>query len=83
MRKRIFTAWIFILAVVGAALILFSLSFPQRVIVPNQLKNDMPVGEIYGERKIGQNGVAEYNGLSAIEVLMATYNRENSGEFIF
>ena len=57
--------------------------FSKKIVVFNQPKNNIPVGEIYGEAKIGQTFVAEYNNLSAIEVLLATYGRENSGEFIF
>ena len=83
MRKRRFIAWIFVLVVVGAAIIFFSISLPQRVVVANQLKNDIPVGEVYGEMNIGQTFVAEHNNLSAIEVLLATYNRKNTGKFIF
>jgi len=65
------------------ALIILSLSLPQKVTVPNQPKNDIPVGEIYGEKKIGQTFEAKHNNLSAIELLLATYNRKNTGEFIF
>jgi len=83
MRKRRFIAWIFILAVIVSAIILFSLTLPRKVAVPNQLKNDMPAGEIYGEMEIGQTFEAKGNNLSAIEVLLATYNRKNTGEFIF
>ena len=83
MRKRRFTAWIFILAVIVSAIILFSLTLPRKVVVPNQLKNDMPAGEIYGEMEIGQTFETKANNLSAIEVLLATYNRKNAGEFIF
>jgi len=83
MRNRRLTAWIFVLVVIVTAAILFSISLPQRVVVSNQLKNDIPVGEIYGEKKFGQSFVAEHNNLSAVEVLLATYNRKNTGKFIF
>jgi len=53
------------------------------MVIFNQQKQDFPVGEIYGDTKIGQTFEAEYNNLSAIEVRLATYNRKNSGEFIF
>ncbi|MHA1232955.1 MAG: hypothetical protein ACTSPQ_20200, partial [Candidatus Helarchaeota archaeon] len=49
----------------------------------DQPRNNIPVGEIYGESKIGQTFVAQYDNLMAIEVLLATYNRKNTGEFIF
>lgn len=69
MRKRRFIAWIFVFAVIVSAIILFSLSLPRRVVVPNQLKNDIPVAEIYGEKKIGQTFTAKFNNLSAVEIL--------------
>ena len=83
MRNRRLTAWIFVLVVIVTAAILFSLSLPQRVVVANQPKNEMPVGELYGEIKVGQSFVAAHNNLSAVEVLLATYNRKNTGKFIF
>lgn len=41
------------------------------------------MGEIYGKTKIGQTFVARHNNLSAIEVLLATYNGKNRGNFLF
>lgn len=66
----IISVWIFI-------------SLSKRIAIFNQQKHNTPVGEIYGNTKIGQSFLAEHNNLSAIEVLLATYNRKNSGEFIF
>ena len=83
MRKRDFISIFSVLSVIIIAIIFFSISLPRTVAIFNQPKNNIPVGEIYGDTKIGQTFLAEYNDLSAIEVLMATYNRENSGEFIF
>lgn len=83
LKKRDFISIFFVLSVIIIAIIFFSISLPGIVIIFNQPKNTIPVGEIYGDTKIGQTFLAEYNGLSGIEVLMATYNRENSGEFTF
>ena len=64
-------------------LLVYSTSFLRKINSFNQLKHDIPVGEIYGDIQIGQTFLAEYDGLSGIDVLMATYNRKNTGEFIF
>jgi hypothetical protein len=58
-------------------------SISEKIVVYNQPKNNIPVGEIHGDQKIGQTFVAEYNNLSAIELLLATFERKNTGEFIF
>ena len=43
-----------------------------------------PVGEIYGETKVGQTFYSYGSGLSGIKVLMANYhNRENTHDVIF
>ena len=57
--------------------------FSRKIDVFNQPKNNTPVGEIYGKTKIGQTFAAQYNNLVSIEVLLATYNRKNTGDFIF
>lgn len=57
--------------------------FSKKIDVYNQPVNDTPAGEITGETKIGQTFVARYKNLTAIEVLLATYDRKNTGEFIF
>jgi len=83
LKKRDFVSIFSILSVIIIAIIFFSISLSRIVVIFNQPKNNIPVGEIYGNIKIGQTFVAEYNNLSAIEVLLATYNRENTGDFIF
>jgi len=55
----------------------------KKIDVYNQPINNTPAGEIYGETKIGQTFVSAYNNLTAVDVLLATYNRTNTGEFIF
>ncbi|MFZ5917799.1 MAG: DUF6541 family protein [Chloroflexota bacterium] len=42
-----------------------------------------PAGEIAGERSVGQTFVALDDGLSRIDVLLATYARHNSGRLVF
>ena len=74
---------IFILLLITVFLFIFSLTYPEKVILSNQSKWNRTVGEIYGDEKIGQTFLAKHNNLSAIEVRLATYNRENKGEFIF
>ncbi len=60
-----------------------SISPPAIIDVYNQSYNNIPVGEIYGQMKIGQTFKADHKDLSAIEILLATYNRENKGTLIF
>ena len=65
-------------------LVFFLLISPPSITeVVNQSHNDIPVGEIHGHTKIGQTFEVEHEDLSAIEVLLATFNRENEGTFVF
>jgi len=73
----------FILSLIAVSAFIYFISFLQEVTVFNNLKHDIPVGEIHGDIQVGQTFEAEYEGLSGIDVLLATYNRSNSGEFIF
>ena len=57
--------------------------FSKKMDIYNQPQNNTTVGEIYGKTKIGQTFVARHNNLTAIGILLATYNRKNTGEFIF
>ena len=62
----------FILAfgiVLMIVLIWILVSFSKKITIFNQQKNNIPVGEIYGDTKIGQVFVADYNNLFIIEVL--------------
>lgn len=74
---------LFLIFVAVITLLIYSTSFLRKINAYNQLKHDVPVGEIYGNVHVGQTFLAEYEGLSGIDVLMATYNRKNTGEFIF
>jgi len=48
-----------------------------------QEESSAPVGEITGEVEIGQTFYSSNNKLSRIDVMLATYNRENTQEVIF
>lgn len=48
-----------------------------------QLERDTQAGEIHGSMTIGQTFTAPYDGLYRIDVLMATYGRENTEDVIF
>jgi len=63
---------------VGIGLGLKLSDFPVR-----QLKGDGPTGEIWGPREVGQSFLGRYPGLHRIDVLMATYARQNSRDLYF
>lgn len=48
-----------------------------------QSEHSDTVGELLSSNTVGQTFVAEYDGLSSVEVLLATYARGNSGLLIF
>lgn len=48
-----------------------------------QLKGDSPAGEIWGPREVGQSFLGRYPGLHRIDVLVATYARQNSHDLYF
>ena len=83
MKKIRSSFLLFPIFIVVIILLAYSTSFLRKINAFNQLKHNIPVGEIYGDIQIGQTFLAEYEGLSGIDVLMATYNRKNTGEFIF
>ena len=58
-------------------------SFNSHVPFISQTKSDVPVGEIYGEKKIGQTFFCDKDEMDRIDVLLATYARINSGKIIF
>lgn len=45
--------------------------------------NNVPIGEIKDTMKVGQTFVADYDNLDRIDVLFATYARQNTHEIIF
>ena len=58
-------------------------SFNSHVPFISQTKSDVPVGEIYGEKQIGQTFFCDKDEMDRIDVLLATYARINSGKIIF
>mgnify|MGYP001082971056 CR=1 FL=1 len=74
---------IFVAVVIVIFLMIYFVSFIKTITIFNQTKNDIPAGEIYGDIKIGQTFIAEYDNLTGIKVLLATYDRKNIGNFIF
>ncbi|MFC2166789.1 hypothetical protein ACFLQZ_02370 [Acidobacteriota bacterium] len=48
-----------------------------------QEESNVSVGEITGEKEIGQTFYSNFNNLCRIDVMLATFDRENSQEVIF
>lgn len=48
-----------------------------------QPRHRQPAAEIWGRQTVGQTFVAQKNGLNRIDLLLATYARENTGPVIF
>jgi hypothetical protein len=82
-KKTLSSLLLFLVFFVVIVLLVYSTSFLRKITVFNHLKHNIPVGEIHGDIQIGQTFLADYDGLSGIDVLMATYNRKNTGECIF
>lgn len=83
MEKRQIYPIVFVGLVVLVGLLVLSVAFPRRVSIAHNSHNEIPAGEIYGEKRVGQTFVAEHHHLSGIEVLLATYDRKNKGNFFF
>lgn len=83
MKKRRIYSIIFVAVVVLVGFLVLSVAFPRTVSITHNSQSETPVGEIYGEKKVGQTFEAEHNHLSGIEVLLATYERKNKGAFFF
>jgi len=81
--KKNQTVLLFSASFLAVLFLTYSISFLRRIAAFNQLKHNIPVGEIYGQKTIGQTLRAEYDDLSGIELLLATYSRKNSGELNF
>ncbi len=56
--------------------------FPFRVL-SHQLTFNQTVGEIFGDKKIGQTFLAEARGLTGVDLFLATYARTNTFPVIF
>lgn len=48
-----------------------------------QDQHTQPIGEIYGDTVVGQSFVATENKFSRVDIKLATYARENTGDIIF
>ncbi|MFL7791273.1 MAG: hypothetical protein AB8I69_03970 [Anaerolineae bacterium] len=55
----------------------------QRVATTHQIINNAPVGELTADRRFGQTFRAPFSGLYRVDVVMATYRRQNEGPIIF
>lgn len=54
---------------------------PQPILIQDQ--HNQPIGEIYGERTVGQSFIATGDKLSRVDVKLATYARRNTENVIF
>jgi hypothetical protein len=75
--------WVVFGIILAVVLVWIFLLFSKKIVVYNSYINTIPAGEIYGEKKIGQTFKAEYDDLMALDILMANYAREVTGEIIF
>jgi len=87
-RERVVTILVLMVSIgLGFVLAKITAVQPQEVIssgsVLSQEIADVAAGEIYGALKIGQSFVSPDNGLYRIDLLLATYARENDREVIF
>jgi hypothetical protein len=64
------------------ALAISNPGIPVSIVEISQNKSDAVLGEIYGSITVGQSFYS-YEGLNAIEILMATYMRTNTNDLIF
>lgn len=79
--RKIDIVWLLI----PLGLFLIGWGFYQKVtpLQVGQLSSNQPVGELYGPRRFGQSFSAPYDGLYRVDVLLATYARENTAEITF
>jgi len=55
----------------------------RRVATTHQIINNAPAGELTAGRRFGQTFRASFSGLYRVDVVMATYRRQNEGPIIF
>lgn len=74
-----------LLALTVGGLFLILLALPGRLppLSVGQRWNNQPAGEVQGSFTVGQTFFSPYPGLYRIDVLLATYNRSNSGQITF
>lgn len=69
------------LLIVAGISVIWWLSWQNAVpLADEQLHSNTSSGELWGEMRVGQTFTALYPGLYRIDVLVATFERENSGE---
>jgi len=66
----------------AAILCIYTLSTDSTPMVV-QDQHTQPIGEIYGDTIVGQSFVATENNLNRVDIKLATYARENTGDIIF
>ncbi|MBD3413403.1 MAG: hypothetical protein GF421_03105 [Candidatus Aminicenantes bacterium] len=86
-KKKVFQKKVGFWAVFGtiqtAMCVWMILFLSHDIVVSDQVHISSPVGEIFGETRIGQTFKASYDGLRAVDVLMANYKRKVTGEMVF
>ena len=55
----------------------------RQVATTHQIINNAPAGELTAHRRFGQTFRASFSGLYRVDVVMATYRRQNEGPIIF
>ncbi len=75
--------FVFALTVGGLSLVLLALPGRLPPLSVGQRLNNQPAGEVQGTFTVGQTFFSPYPGLYRLDVLLATYNRANSGQITF
>lgn len=80
-----FALLLLLFALAAGGLLLILLALPGRLppLSVGQRLNNQPAGEVQGSFTVGQTFFSPYPGLYRIDVLLATYNRSNSGQITF
>jgi hypothetical protein len=71
-----------LLIAIGLAAVVTALSWPQ-LAAARQTGSNVLAGELVGGRHIGQTFQAPFSGLYRVDVVLATYARQNEGRVVF
>ena len=71
-----------LLIAIGLVAVVAMVSWPQ-LATARQTGNNVPVGELVAGRRFGQTFRAPFSGLYRVDVILATYARENQGRVLF
>lgn len=87
-RERLITILVLLISIgLGFLLTKVTVVQPEEVASPEPVLSqeiaNVPAGEIYGSLKVGQTFVSPANDLYRIDILLATYARENDRDVIF